>query len=116
MSDGPLALERAERQELARRTFSLIRQVLAGLPAADRVFLRAHFERGLTVAEAARELGHDQKALYRRRDAFLEAVRGALEKKRIGQEDLEKLLSCADWQEELSSDDESGPSGKEGER
>jgi RNA polymerase sigma factor (sigma-70 family) len=114
MSDGPAALERAERQELARRTFAVIREVLEHLPAADHVFLRAHFERGLTVAEAARELGEDQKALYRRRDAFLEAARSAVEAKGIGQEDLERLLSCADWQEDLSPDDgESGPSGKD---
>jgi hypothetical protein len=116
IGDGPLAVERAEREALARRIFAVIRRVLADAPSLDRLFLRLHLESDLTVADAARALGEDQKALYRRRDAYLKAMRLALEAEGIGAQDVRDLLATMDWQAALSPDaDESGPSRKEGE-
>lgn len=116
LSDGPLTLEQAERQKLARRVFDVVRAELARLPARDQVFLRLHFEKGLTVAQAARHLGEDQKALYRKKEAFLKTVRAALKDKGLGPTDLDDLLTSGDWNEDLSPDDgESDPSGKDGE-
>jgi RNA polymerase sigma factor (sigma-70 family) len=115
-SDGPIAVERAERQELADRTFAVLRQVLASRPADDRVFLRLHFDTGLKVADAARSLGEDQKALYRRRDACLKEMRLALGSSGIGEDDVHELLATMDWHAALSPDAAgSGPSRKEGE-
>ena len=56
IADGPLAVEQAERQALADRTFTRSRLALGRLPAPDRILLRLHVERGLTLAEVARLL------------------------------------------------------------
>jgi RNA polymerase sigma factor (sigma-70 family) len=94
---GALAVERAERQALADRTFSAIRRSLLRLPARDRVFLRLHVEAGLTVAQAARALGLEQKALYRRKEEILKRLRSDLEGEGIGAQDARELLSTLDW-------------------
>lgn len=96
------AAERDERQALADRTFAAIRRSLGGLPARDRLFLRLHVESGLSVAQAARALGEDQKALYRRRDALLKRLRADLESEGIGARDAAELLSSLDWEAALA--------------
>jgi len=91
------AVERAERQALAERTFAVIRRSLSQLPAPDRVFMRLHLESGLTVAEASRSLGLDQKSLYRKKEDVLKRLRSALEAEGIGCEAARELLSKLDW-------------------
>jgi RNA polymerase sigma factor for flagellar operon FliA len=116
--DGPLELERAERRKQGKRVGAVVRAELERLPARDQVFLRL-LMKGLTVAQAARHMGEDQKALYRKREAFLKSVRAALEKEGIGQADLDALLSSGEWDEDLWSDAddvESGQSEKGGEQ
>jgi RNA polymerase sigma factor (sigma-70 family) len=66
--------ERRERQALADRTFAVLRVALAGLPPQDRLLLRLHVESGFTVAQAARTLGIEQKAAYRRKDDLLKRL------------------------------------------
>jgi len=90
--------ERAERQELAERTFSALRRSLAKLPPRDLLFLRLHFERGFTVAEAARTLGQPQRALYRMKDDVLRGLRSDLDAAGIGSEDARELLASLDWE------------------
>ena len=97
LDSGASAVERAERQALAERTFAVIRRSLSRLPAPDRVFMRLHLESGLTVAEASRSLGLDQKALYRRKEDVLKSLRSALEAEGIGSEAARELLSTLDW-------------------
>lgn len=97
-------VEQAERQALARRTFQALRRALARLPARDRILMRLHFERGLSMADVARSLGEEQKALYRRRDALLKQLRAELEAEGIRQEDAVELLSGLDWDEALTSE------------
>ncbi len=101
----PSGLERAERQALAERTFSVIRRSLARLPGGDRLFLRLHLEQGLTVAEASRCLDADQKALYRRKERILEGLRADLEGEGIGSAEAHELLSELDWDAALAVDE-----------
>ncbi len=97
LDSGASAVERAERQALAERTFAVIRRSLSQLPAPDRLFVRLHLESGLTVAEASRSLGLDQKGLYRRKEEILRLLRSALEAEGIGAEAARDLLSTLDW-------------------
>jgi RNA polymerase sigma factor (sigma-70 family) len=94
---GPSAVERAERQALAERTFAVIRQAVSRLPAPDRLFMRLHLESGLTVAQASRSLGLDQKALYRKKEDILKHLRTALETAGIDAEAARELLANLDW-------------------
>jgi RNA polymerase sigma factor (sigma-70 family) len=103
--DGLVVAGRAERQELAERTFAVISRSLAGLPSQDRVFLRMHFESGFTVAEAARSLGLEQRALYHRKEVALNRLRSDLEAEGIGSEDAQELLSSLDWSVALSTEE-----------
>jgi RNA polymerase sigma factor (sigma-70 family) len=96
------SVDRSERQELADRIFSAIRRSLGRLPARDRIFLRLHFQSGLTVAQAARVLGADQKALYRKKEDMLRQLRSGLEADSIGFTDAQTLLSELDWEAALS--------------
>ena len=97
LDTGASTIERAERQALAERTFAVIRQALARLPGPDRLFMRLHLESGLTVAEASRSLGLDQKSLYRKKEDILKGLRVALEAEGIGPESARELLSNLDW-------------------
>jgi RNA polymerase sigma factor (sigma-70 family) len=101
--DGaPSAIERAERQVLAARTFEALQRALGRLPARDRIVLRLHIEAGLSVADVARSLHEDQKALYRRRDALLKQLRQDLEADGIQGGDAHELLSTLDWESALT--------------
>jgi DNA-directed RNA polymerase specialized sigma24 family protein len=95
-----------ERQALAERTFAAIGRSLARMPAKDRIFLRLHLESGFTVAEAARSLGLDQKALYRRKEDLLKAIRRDLAADGLGAEDAHDLLATLDWDAHLAADAE----------
>ncbi len=105
LDSGASAIERAERQALAERTFEVIRWSLAALPARDRIFLRLHLESGLTVAEASRSLGLDQKSLYRKKEDVLKRLRSDLESQGIGSEAARELLSTLDWDAAFSVED-----------
>jgi RNA polymerase sigma factor for flagellar operon FliA len=97
------AVEQAERQVLAERTFLVLRGALGRLAPRDRILLRLHVEGGLSVADVARALGEDQKALYRRRDALLKRLRLDLEAEGIQGHDAHELLATLDWVAALTS-------------
>lgn len=99
---APSLVDRAERQVLAERTFAALRRALGRLPARDRIVLRLHIEAGLSVADVARSLHEDQKALYRRRDALLAQLRHDLEADGIRDRDAHELLSTLDWESALT--------------
>jgi RNA polymerase sigma factor for flagellar operon FliA len=103
-ASGPSAIEQSERQALARRTFPVLRRALGRLPARDRVLLRLHVEAGLSLADVARSLGEEQKALYRKRDALLKELRFDLEAEGIRDRDAHELLSTLDWDVALATD------------
>ncbi len=107
-SDGPgaaLNVERAERQDLALRTFTVIRSSLARLPARDRLFLRMTLVEGLTVAQVSRALGVEQQAQYKRREAIFRGLRADLEAAGIRAAEARGLLSTIDWEAELFDED-----------
>jgi RNA polymerase sigma factor (sigma-70 family) len=110
---GSSPMEQAERQDLARRTFEVLRRALARLPARDRIILRLHFEDGLSVADVAKSLGEEQKALYRKRDALLKQLRADLELEGIRCGDAQELLSTLDWESALAADGNGSGSGRE---
>jgi len=101
---GHSSVERAERQILAERTFLVLRKALGRLPARDRIVLRMHVEGGLSVADVARALGEEQKALYRRRDAAFKQLRVDLAAEGIGGGDARELLSTLDWDSALTAE------------
>jgi RNA polymerase sigma factor for flagellar operon FliA len=101
LAGGLSAIEQAERQALAEKTFLALRKALARLGARDRIVLRLHVEGGLSVADVARALGEEQKALYRRRDALFKKLRLDLEAEGIRCGDAQELLSTLDWDSAL---------------
>jgi RNA polymerase sigma factor (sigma-70 family) len=101
-NDGAASVERGERQALADRVFRAIRRSLGALPARERIFMRLHFESGLTVAEVSRTLGFEQKALYRRKEDVLKRLRADLEAEGIRAHDASELLATLDWDAALT--------------
>jgi len=103
-SNVTTAIEQAERQLLARRTGLVLQRALSRLPPQDRLILRLHVETGLTLADVARSLGENQKALYRKRDALLTQLRSDLETEGIRGRDAQELLSTLDWDFAIAPD------------
>ncbi len=66
-------------EHTARELESALAGVLARMAAPDRLLMALRFEDGLTVADIAKTLGGDQKALYRRVERLLRHVRTELE-------------------------------------
>ena len=109
---APSAAEHAERAIVAERTFGALRKALACLAARDRIVLRMHVEGGVTVADVARALGEDQKALYRKRDALLKRLRIDLEADGIHSRDVQELLATLDWESALTDGPRPGANGR----
>ena len=93
-------------QSSGRRCGEDLRRCDEGWPAARarRIVLRLHVEAGLSLAEVARSLGEEQKALYRKRDALLKRLRVDLEAEGIRCGDAHELLSTLDWDSALTTD------------
>jgi RNA polymerase sigma factor (sigma-70 family) len=100
------AVDRKERQALANRTFAAIRCSLLRLPAPDRLFVRLHFILGRTVADAARAMDADQKALYRKKEDIGKRLKADLKAEGIGVEEAHVLLAELDWEAALSPDED----------
>jgi RNA polymerase sigma factor for flagellar operon FliA len=96
-STVPTVVEVAERQALARKTSRLLKSALERLPPLDSLMLRLHIEAGLSLADVARSLAVDQKALYRKRDTLLKQLRSDLQADGIVDRDVQELLSTLDW-------------------
>jgi RNA polymerase sigma factor (sigma-70 family) len=104
-------LEHTERQALAGRMSAVIRKALATLPVKERLFLRVHLVEGLTVAQASRSLGLEQRALYRRKEEIFKRLRSDLEKAGIGAADARELLSTLDWDADFFDEVGAGDTG-----
>jgi RNA polymerase sigma factor (sigma-70 family) len=90
---GPDAeVRRQEAEEDADRSSSAMAAALARLPAQDRLLLRLSFEDGISIADIARILRLDSKALYRRRDRLLGELRGTLESHGVTAETAREIL------------------------
>jgi RNA polymerase sigma factor (sigma-70 family) len=75
-ADDGVARDEAEQ---ARGTvLAALNRVLMGLPREDRLILRLHYWKGLSVADVSRALGLPQKPLYRRIEGALKQLRRGL--------------------------------------
>ena len=67
-----------ERRRLTARVSGVVRERLAGLGVEDRLLIRFRFGSAMTIADIARMLRLPQRPLYRRIEAVLKELRGAL--------------------------------------
>jgi RNA polymerase sigma factor (sigma-70 family) len=112
--DGFSVVEQTERRALAAKTFAALRQALRRLPPRDRIVLRLHVEDGLSMADVAKGLGEDHKALYRRRDTVFKQLRLDLQAEGIHCSDARELLSTLDWEAALTDLTARGSSVEDG--
>ncbi len=84
-----------ERDDLDREQRDVqvaLHEALAELNAEEQVIVRMRFWEGLSVADAARALGHEQKPLYRRLERALDHLRARLEQRGLSRGDVMTLL------------------------
>jgi RNA polymerase sigma factor (sigma-70 family) len=79
-------------QSRAALTDRALSEALKALPAPDQHVLRLRFQHGLQVAQSARLMGLDQKALYRRIEALLKRLRRELETRGVNAADVGPLI------------------------
>jgi RNA polymerase sigma factor (sigma-70 family) len=65
-------------RELSDRTNDVLRAAIEALPLRDRMLVRLHFVRKMTLAEVGRVLQVEQRPLYRRLEQILNMLRSAL--------------------------------------
>jgi RNA polymerase sigma factor (sigma-70 family) len=85
-------VEREERAREQHDAQAALHEALAELNPEEQVIVRMRFWEGLSVADAARALGHDQKPLYRRLERALEQLRAHLERRGLSRGDVMTLL------------------------
>lgn len=87
------ALDVARRSERANEA---IRVAMRTLTAEDRTILRLRYSGNASIAAIARALGLEQRPLYRRIEALLGKLRGALEAAGVDAESANGLIGTAD--------------------
>ena len=102
------------------RLESALNTAMAGLEPQDRLILGLRYRDGRTIAEVARALRLDQKALYRRADRCRDVLLAALQASGIDKaQAMEILRSSAvsvDWAEEAGGTLPARPSMRQGEQ
>ncbi len=81
-----------DQKRLSARASDVLARLLSALPVEDRLILQMRFDGGLSVAQIARALDLDQKALYRRMDRMLGHFRKQLEQSGIGNIEVEEIV------------------------
>jgi len=76
-----------------RRVAAALDEALASLPDEDLLVIRLCILKGMKLADVARSLGLDEKALYRRKDRILARLRQALEERGITWAEVADLLN-----------------------
>jgi len=93
-----------ERTATAARIGVALKSAMSGLDPQDRVILALRFEDGRSVVEVARMLRLDQKALYRRLDRVMKALRTTLHEEGVDSaaalEMFESPAVSIDWRGE----------------
>lgn len=79
---------------LSERAAAIVRETLASLPIVDRMLIRLCFGAQMSVADASRILAVPQRPLYRRLEALMRQLRGALEGAGIGSTIVESLITA----------------------
>jgi len=91
-TDDPEHLLRIkEYQREADRTIKALEQATEGLAPRDRLLMKMQFEDGLTVAEIARALSLDQKALYRHLENLRRSLKRELQLAGVGPEAAHRM-------------------------
>jgi RNA polymerase sigma factor (sigma-70 family) len=107
-----------ERTATAARVGVALKSAMSGLEPQDRLILALRFEDGRSIVEVARMLRLDQKALYRRLDRVMKALRGALHAEGVdGAVALEIFESTAvsiEWRGETKGTSKGRPSMRQG--
>jgi len=93
-------LEKRQDQAAKRRLIAMMREMLAEIPAQDRLLTRLKGESGLKVSEIARGHGFDQKQLYRRWNGLCGELRRRLEARGISAEEVAAALRAVGCDEE----------------
>lgn len=95
--DPEAVLLQEERIRSRVRVGSALAHAVAQLASDDRLVLRLKFDEGMTIGDIARALSLDQRALYRRVDALLAALRLTLRTAGIGDAEIESALAAPSW-------------------
>jgi RNA polymerase sigma factor (sigma-70 family) len=85
----------SEAQTMSERAAQVVRETLASLSLEDRMLIRFRFGAELSIADAARLLGVEQRPLYRRVEALLTLLRNALEGAGVGAAEVRDVISAA---------------------
>ena len=83
-----------EARRLSERAAAIVRETLSSLPLVDRMLIRLCFGAQMSVADASRVLAVPQRPLYRRLEALMRQLRGALEGAGIGSAIAESVISA----------------------
>jgi RNA polymerase sigma factor (sigma-70 family) len=103
----------AETGALSERVGRIVRDALEGMSVEDRMIIRFHFGSAMTIADISGLLRLPQRPLYRRVEALLRRLHGALEAAGIAARDVRDLLGSTtreidfglhDWKHEGKSD------------
>lgn len=86
------SLNEAERDEAGSASHAELAGVLGQLDVEDQVLIQLLFWDRLSVADAARRLGLDQKPLYRRIPQILKHLRESLEARGVTRDQISALL------------------------
>jgi RNA polymerase sigma factor (sigma-70 family) len=84
----------ADTLRASERAARVVRETLAALPLQDRMLMRFHFGAEMSIADASRMLGVPQRPLYRRIEALLRQLRGALEREGVGASAVEDMIGA----------------------
>jgi RNA polymerase sigma factor for flagellar operon FliA len=107
-----------ERAAIAVRLGKALKAALAGLGPQDRLIVAMQFHDGRTLADIARMLRLDQKALYRRSQRLMKELRSALEAQGINGVDALQIFQSPtvsiDWSDRSEETPQPCPSMEEG--
>jgi RNA polymerase sigma factor for flagellar operon FliA len=90
LASDPLMAE--ERRARAAAASAAMAQALASLAPQDQLIIKLRFHDGFTVARIAQLIQEDQKALYRRFDRLLAAIRSSMTASGVSAADAAELL------------------------
>jgi len=85
----------AEALRTSQRAARVVRETLHVLPLEDRMLIRFRFGAERSIADTSRLLGLPQRPLYRRLEALLQQLRGALEREGIDAALVAEVISAA---------------------
>jgi RNA polymerase sigma factor for flagellar operon FliA len=109
-----------EREMTAARLESALNKAMAGLETQDRLIFELRYRDGQTIADIARALGLDQRALYRRVQRCLGALLTELQASGIDKAQATEILGSAaisvEWAEETDGTFPARPSMGKGEK